>query len=222
MSAADRQATIEAYQEAIALARSSSGFIEQALNALLTMADALMQVQDGKRAIEALTDDDFKTLEKSLPGAVIFREEIAGVKPDVPYFARLAARLGDAADRAFIAALSATRPESVWPVYLERQTDYSGCTRFGSLALVRAYRDWSTFAEHHPGRYVQAAKNELDDVSQQLTGSTCACGNAASVRTELERFIRDFGAAPIRSHVEQRLDAVKQGRSEIRMNCVSG
>jgi hypothetical protein len=69
---------------------------------------------------------------------------------------------------------------------------------------------------------VQAAKDELDDIGRQLTNSTCACGDAVSVRRELERFIRDFGAAPIRSLVEQRLDDVKAGRSPIRMNCVSG
>jgi hypothetical protein len=71
------------------------------------------------------------------------REEVVFVEPDADYFVTLARAHGDAADRAFFSALKVTYPDSVWPVYVEQQTDAGGCTRFGSGALVEAYRSWS-------------------------------------------------------------------------------
>ena len=161
-------------------------------------------------------------LKRELPSALINREEVVFVEPDPAYFAKLAAARGDSADRAFFAALKATYPEPVWPVYIEQQTDYSGCTRFGSMSLVDTYHAWAQFQRGFHDRYVAAAKHEVDKVIEHLTESTCACGTKASVEQELERFLESVPASPARAKVDQRLGAVLAGRSDVRTSCVSG
>ena len=102
-----------------------------------------MRVRDGDTALESLSADAFTRLTVELKGAVINREEVVLVEPDVDYFQALAAARGDDADRAFFAALKATYPSSVWPVYVDQKTDFGGCTRFGSMSLVGTYTRWT-------------------------------------------------------------------------------
>ena len=171
--------------------------------------------------LESLDDAEFKNLQR-LQGLLINREEVVFIKPDVDYFTKLAAARGDEADRAFFAALKATYPESVWPIYIEQQTDYSGCTRFGGMTLVEAYRVWLEFQRRFPDRYVNGAKEETEAVLHELTQSTCACGNAAGVEQELEQFLRRFPESPARVRIDQRLQSLRNRRSDIRPNCTSG
>ena len=155
-------------------------------------------------------------------GAIVNREEVVFIEPDPDYFTKLAAARGDGADRAFFSALKATYPESVWPLYVEQQTDYGGCTRFGSMTLVETYRTWFAFQRTFRGRYAAGAQKETDAVIEQLTTSTCACGDLASVETELQRFRRQFPTSPARARIDQRLQTLRAGRSEIRTSCVAG
>jgi hypothetical protein len=221
LSMAD-QAAVDAYRSAIRAAESgrSSRGIEAAFSALVSMREALMQVRNGKDVLESLPDEEFQRLGHELPGAIVNREEVVFVEPDPGYFAKLAASRGDRADRAFFSALKATYPESVWPVYVDQQTDYSGCTRFGSL--VETYRAWFDFQRKFPGRYAAGAKKETDVVIEHLTTSTCACGDLASVENELQRFLRTFPTSSARAKVGQRLQALRARRSDIRPGCVAG
>jgi hypothetical protein len=208
--ASDRT-TIARYQAAI-----KSGAIESAFNELTSLGETL------PRVLESLSDRDFEQLQRDLPGAIVNREEILFVEPDVDYFVKLAASLGDAADRRFFVAFKMTYPESVWPAYAEQQTDYSGCTAFGSGKLVEAYRVWSQFQTDLPNRYAGGVRRELDRVSRELAESTCACGDPASIQSELQGFIQIFPNSPIRAKVEERLNALKTGKSDIRAGCISG
>src|SRR5262245_7578500 len=208
--ASDRTA-IARYQAAI-----RSGAIESAFNELASLDETL------PRVLESLSDRDFQQLERDLPGAIVNREEVLFVEPEVDYFVKIAAAQGDAADRRFFAALKMTYPESVWPSYMEQQTDYSGCTAFGSGKLVEAYRLWSQFQTDLPNRYAGAVRKELDRVSRELAESTCACGDPMSIQSELRRFIQMFPNSPIRPTVEERLNALKTGKSDIRAGCISG
>jgi hypothetical protein len=131
--------------------------------------------------VAADPEEEFRPLAR-LPGAIVSRDEVVLVEPDPDYFVRLAASRGDRADRAFASALKRTYPQSVWPVYNERQTDYSGCTRFGSLTLVDAYRVWTAFQHTFPGRYVDPVAKDVDAVVRELTTSTCAW-NSTSLPT---------------------------------------
>jgi len=218
------QAAVETYRAAIRSAASgrSPGGIESAFSALASMREALLEVRNGLTVLESLPDEDFGRLGRDLPGVVINRDETVYVTPDVDYFMALATARGDEADRAYCAALKATYPKSVWPVYASQQTDFSGCTRFGSLSLVDTYRIWSDFQRKFPRRYVMGAKKEIDAAMEDLTESTCACGGKAAIERELRQFLRDFPTSSIRVKIDQRLGALRAGHSDIRLNCHSG
>ena len=183
-----------------------------------------MRRRDGQTAtmVELLSDEEFARLERDVPGAVIGREEVVFVRPDPDYFVKLAAVRGGEADRAFFAALQATYPDGVWPSYVAQQTDYSGCTRFGSMSLVETYRAWSDFQRRYPTRYGEGAGREMNAVLEALTHSTCACGDMTAVDQELDSFVRTFPDSPAQPLVKQRLDAVRAGRSDVRASCLSG
>ena len=219
---ADR-AAIQAYQSAIKSAETGRGAIEAAYSALASVRETLMRVRNGRDTVlEGMSDEEFTRLQRELPGVLVNREEIVFIKPDVDYFSKLAAARGDAADRAFFSALKQTYPDSVWPAYVEQQTDYSGCTRFGSRSLVQTYRTWSEFQRAYPNRYAAAAAEQAAAVLNELTQSTCACGETPGVQQELEEFLRNFPASAARVKVEERLQALRNGRSDIRTRCTSG
>jgi hypothetical protein len=218
---ASGQAAIGAYQTAITSAETGlkARAVEAAFTALAAVREALMGPAATRGTVlESLSDDTFRRV-AALPGAIVNREEVLLVEPDPTYYLKLAARRGDAGDRAFFAALKATYPDSVWPVYVDRQTDLGGCTRFGSGALVDTYRRWSAFQRAFPARYVAAARKEIDDVSTQLTESNCACGDAASVQDELQRFLAAFRTSRIGATVDRRLQDVRAGRPAVRTKC---
>lgn len=218
------QAAVDFYRSAITSAESgrSPRAIEAAFSALVSMREALMQVRSGQNVLESLSDEEFQRLGRDLPGAILNRDEVVFVEPDPDYFTRVAAARGDGADRAFFSAFKATYPESVWPLYVEQQTDYGGCTRFGSMTLVETYRTWFDFQRTFRGRYAAGAQKETDAVIEQLTTSTCACGDLPSVERELKRFRRRFPTSPARAKIDQRLQAFRARRSEIRTSCVAG
>ena len=218
------QAAVDFYRSAITSAESgrSSRGIEAAFFALVSMREALMQVRNGQNVLESLPDEEFRRLGRDLRGAILNRDEVVFVEPNPDYFTTLAAARGDGADRAFFSAFKATYPKSVWPLYVEQQTDYGGCTRFGSMTLVETYRTWFDFQRTFRGRYAAGAQKETDAVIEQLTTSTCACGDLASVERELQRFRRRFPTSPARTKIDQRLQALRARRSEIRTSCVAG
>jgi hypothetical protein len=217
LSTSDR-AAVERYRSAIKSAESgaSARAVEAAFAAIGPVDKALTQ------KLESLSDEEFKRLQQELPGLLVNREEIVFIKPDVAYFTKLAAARGDDADRAFFAALKATYPESVWPTYVEQQTDYAGCTRFGSMSLVETYRVWSEFQRKYPDRYPAPASEEASAVLGELTGSTCACGDRAAIERELDQFLRTFLASSARARIEERLQDLRGGRSNVRTQCIGG
>jgi hypothetical protein len=172
--------------------------------------------------LESLSDEDFRQLSVAIPGAWINREETVFVAPDPDYFLKLAGSRGDATDGSFFSALKATYPESVWPVYIKQQTDYSGCTLYGSGKLVDMYQQWSRFQRTFPDRYKAPVRERLEDISRQLTDSTCACEDASSVEKELQQFLQAFPTSTLRPRITERLQALRNGRSNIRARCISG
>ena len=220
-----RQA-VDAYRNAIAAAESAATprGVESAFAAIRDLEKVLLaDVPGGTRTvIESLPETDFALLEQ-LPGVWVQRTEILSVHPAADFFVQLSARNGDEADRRFAAALAATYHFVRWPVYIQPQTDYSGCTAFGEGTLLETYLAWSAMERDFPGRYVSAVARERDKVAEEITRSTCACGDAASVVAELER----IGAAltpadPILATVDERLAALDGSRSNIRFGCISG
>jgi hypothetical protein len=217
--------SVDAYRHAIAAleAHAKGQRIEPAYDALMKVREFLMRPgEDGRTVLESFSSETFSGLERELPGALLNRDETVFVAADPDFFVQLAVGHGDAADRQFFAALKATYPESVWPVYVDQQTDYSGCTRFGTGTLVDTFRVWSRFRARFPRRYVEAAQREFDGITEALTRSSCACSDAAAIDRELVQFLRAFRGTPTGGVVDERLQALRSGRSDIRLQCKSG
>ena len=223
LSASQREA-VDAYRAALAAleARKAGATLEEVLGRARAARRALIESADNASALEGLTPDAFAQLQRDLRGLVVNREETLIVEPDAAFFLRLAEHFGTAADRRFFSAYKATYPESVWAVYIEQQTDYSGCTVFGSGKLVEAWRLWSEVERELPGHYHDYAHAEWLKVSHELATSTCACGDRPSVERELQQFLDAFPDAPDRSVIASRLRELKEGRSNIRLQCKSG
>ncbi len=215
MPPSDR-AAVEDYRAAIAALRTRTvpRGVEAAFSKLMALSESLTRPRTGQLSVlESLSAEDFRRLNAEIPGARINREETVFVAPDPGYFVKLAGSRGDAADRGFFSALKATYPESVWPVYIEQQTDYSGCTSYGS---------GKRFQRTFPNRYVVPVRERLEDISSQLTDSTCACGDASSVEKEMQQFLRAFPTSPLGPRITERLQALRNGGSDIRAHCISG
>ena len=217
---------VDAYVEAISLAESGAtrGSIEPAMAALEDLERALLaDVPDGDASVlESLAEADFAPLAQ-LPGVLVRRVEIVFVRPGPRFFVALATRVGDEADRRFAEALAATYPDGHWPVYVEPRTDYAGCTAFGNGRLLRTYRAWSAMAHDFPDRYARLVARERTAVAEQITSSSCACGDAESVARELARIATSLTPTePILAAVDARLAALEPGRSGIRFGCVPG
>jgi hypothetical protein len=222
LSPSQREA-VDAYRAALAAleARKAGATLEKVFGRALAVHDALLASADNS-SLEGLTPDAFAQLQRDLRGLVVNREETLIVQPDADFFLSLAERVGTPADRRFFSAYKRTYANSVWPMYVEQQTDYSGCTRFGEGMLVGAYRLWLDVLRELPGAYNAPAELEWLKVEHELATSTCACGDRSSVERELQQFLDDFPAAPVRSVVAQRLREIKEGRSNIRLQCISG
>jgi len=223
LSASQREA-VDTYRAALVAleARKAGATLEGLFGSARDVKHALLESADNASALEALTPEAFAQLQRDLRGLAVNREETLTVEPDAGFFLRLAEQFGTAADRRFFSAYKATYPDSVWAVYIEQQTDYSGCTAFGSGKLVETWRLWSQVERQLPGQYHDYAHGEWLKVSHELATSTCACGDRSSVERELQQYLDGFPDAPGRSAIALRLRDLKEGRSNIRLQCISG
>jgi hypothetical protein len=215
----DWQRAVADYRVAVIAAESRRpNAIERAFDAVSTVRDTLLQGS----VLQSLSDDAFAQLVSQLRGVIINRREMQFVVPDLAYYVRLADTRGDTGDKAFFAALKATYPNSVWPVYLQRQTDAGGCARFGTLSLVESYGVWSQFKQRFPTRYDVAATDEIEAIFELLTDGNCACGTTAEVERELVEFNKRFPASAVRSEIDARLRDIRGGQAGIRTSCRAG
>ncbi len=166
---------IDAHGVTIAAAESgaSRDGVESAFVSVETLRAVLLAHEPGgkRSVIETLSEAEFAALEE-LPSVFVERVEVLVVRPEPRFFVALAERAGDRADRRFAAALAATYPNAKWPVYIQPQTDYSGCTAFGEGRLLDAYVTWSELLREFPGRYELAATEERDRVRGEIAEST--------------------------------------------------
>jgi len=223
LSAPQREG-VDAYRAALAAfeARKAGAKLEELFGCARDVKHALLESADSASTLEALTPEAFAQLQRDLRGLVVNREETLIVEADAGFFVRLAEQFGTAADRRFFSAYKATYPDSVWAVYIEQQTDYSGCTAFGSGKLVESSRLWSEVERELSGQYHDYAHGEWLKISHELATSTCACGDRSRVERELQQYLDAFPDAPDGSAIALRLRELKEGRSNIRLQCISG
>lgn len=171
--------------------------------------------------IERLDDDEFTVFKARMRGFLVNREEVVFAKPDNKFFRDLAARKGLPADIAFFDLRSRLRPDSIWAAYIEQQTDYSGCTLYGTGKLTEIYGLLGSFKEKYPSAYVQMVDDELDYVINALTMGTCACEGLPSAIKEFELFIKKYPNAEITPRLRDRKSNYDE-KSKIRPFCISG
>lgn len=157
-----------------------------------------------------------------LDGLVISTEEALFAKPDPRFFVEIGDTKGRRVDRAFFRLLARTRPDGAWPVYLEQQTDVTGCTRFENPALLSIYKGWLGFQEKFPAAYNAEVDKELREMESQLLTSSCACGSKASVIHGLEKISNAIPKASITLGIKKRLQAIRAGTATFRFSCISG
>ena len=174
--------------------------------------------------LEDLDDTTFARVQSTMRGFALFRDETLGdgALPDASFFTALARARGLNADTAFFHAMTATHPYGTFPIYVRQQTDYSGCTDYGSGRLVATYGLWQAFIARYPGRYATWATEELENVEEELTIGNCACGDRASVLKEMEAFVQRFPHATIAPRVRERASVIRAKADSIRYQCVSG
>jgi hypothetical protein len=173
-------------------------------------------------ALESMPEVELQALRKQLPGFILNRDEALIAGPEPSYFLDLAKRFGQPSDRGFFVLQSRSRPDGVWPVYIEQQTDYSGCTLFGQGKLVDSYRSWRHFRSEFPRTYARFVTRALADIEEQVAQSTCACGDPDSVSRELAEFAAAFPESAGAAAAASRARAIREHRSTIRFNCLSG
>ena len=214
-------AEVEAYSRELVMISSNpnaGGGVEGLLRLGRDASYALVMPPKGSEASvqESLSDEALQALSLKMRGFMID----ADMEPEPDFFLALAKRSNDPANVEFFEAYKKTKPEK-WPVYVEQQTDYSGCTRYGILSLVNTYALWDGYRNKYPARYQKEVRDFIHDIEFELDG-TCACKDYKSVTIELETFIRKFPQAKITARLRERLDQIRQGKSDMGEHCHSG
>lgn len=160
--------------------------------------------------------------EMRVEGLLISTEEALFAKPSPQFFADLARRKGRPVDRTFFELLVKTRPDGIWPLYIEQQTDVTGCTRFENPELVSVYKGWVGFQKRFPEPYNAQVRTELRDLEDEILTSTCACGARAATIEGLKSLANAFPGTAIALGIEKRLQTIQAGKAQLRFNCLSG
>lgn len=175
-----------------------------------------------KPIIEQLSDEDYAFMEKNMKGYVVNREEVILVEPDIRFFSKLASKVGTEQDRIYFSFMLKVMPEGFWPVYIMRQTDVGGCIEFGNGLLSTLYKEASDIVPKLSGYYRKQLDGTIEDIGDQLTTGTCACGKIASVKRELQTFLEMNPKASIADRVRARMNVLQRGGHVIRENCIGG
>jgi hypothetical protein len=171
--------------------------------------------------IEALSDANYSLLLKKMKGFTINREEILFIEPRAEFFSRLAQTHGTRSDLTFFTLLHQIKPGNVWRVYIEPQTDVTGCTIYGNGILTKLYGKALRFKKTYPQAFTADINDEIDEILEQFSEGGCSCGSRSGVVREFQLFIRTF---PRDKHTPKIKKALKTfiDRGDFRFNCHSG
>jgi hypothetical protein len=172
--------------------------------------------EHGLSPVEAMDDSAAEHAQRILPGLIIIRsDEGNGAAPNDSFFLQLAHRRGTPSDTAFF-HLRNTYGTYSWT---QMVTDYSGCTRFGSGDLVRAWKGWSGYRRRYPTHYSLTVRETLEEIESELLQGDCVCGGKEDLVRELQLFVDGLPRDTLVSRVRSRMEAVRRGDVRIRYNC---
>lgn len=172
--------------------------------------------------IPDLSETDYKFVKKHLKGFVVNRQEVIVVEPDTAFFRALAEKHGTDNDRLFSQFLHEWMPAGTWPVYINLQTDFGGCTRFGDGFLAELYLKGNKLLPQMTGYYAREITKIVKEVSFELTAGTCACRDRQSVIKEFEMFLDFNSGSELSGAIKNRLEKVREKRDSIRYYCSAG
>lgn len=69
--------------------------------------------------------------------------------------------------------------------------------------------------------YVEEVRAQMSEIERRVGEDTCACDGRAGVIRELSAFAKAFPSSPAHVRVVKRLDAIAQGKADVRFNCAS-
>lgn len=216
--------SVDEYSRAIRT--DSTADVERLYRMGLGVADDLMSKAGSKSigpytetlvVLETLSDADFEATQRKMEGFFVFRELAEGVIVNPEFFERLSRERGDRVSLDFFKTLRETSDsESVgFPAYIRQTTDFSGCTRFGSLELVRCYRLLTAFRGRHPDRYADRMGELVGDLEREFTDAINSCGDKEGVEKEFRAFLGEFPTSTIAPRVHERLDSLEKGTLEM-------
>lgn len=195
--------------------------LDDLLGDVRTMKRRLMREIGDETVLEGMSDAAFERMQALAEGVIISREEALIVEPDSRAFYALAQKYGRRTDVAFFWIFEQTYGGTAWPSYVQQLTDVTGCTDFASGKLVALYRWWWSFREKHPEDYVEEVRAQMSEIERRVGEDTCACDGRAGVIRELSAFAKAFPSSPAHVRVVKRLDAIAQGKADVRFNCAS-
>lgn len=168
--------------------------------------------------LEQFDQATYEKLQKMMAGFVVTREEFVAVRPLADFFLKLAREKGADADWMFFELFKKTYPDSIWPVYVNRLTDITGCTSFVGNRLSDLYGAWTTFQARYPHQYRRASRRELARLQEALQ-SDCPCDPESVVRSALQSFLNEHPHSPPAPAVAARIAALTNHESGIRFKC---
>jgi hypothetical protein len=149
-------------------------------------------VSDKLEDIESLDEGEYAKLKSRMKGYAVNSEEILFIEPDVDYFVKLANKRGTKTDIAFFAFLKRLKPDSVWPAYIEQETDFGGCTRYGNGLSTGLYKKAIQFRKTFPTSYAGDVKKAVEDIIQNFKENPYTCSSRADILKEYRLFIKTF------------------------------
>jgi hypothetical protein len=205
--------SVRTYEKALADFESGKGRFESAFSS------GLVAAQDLERILEKLSDSEISIAQKAMRGFYLNREEFVAVVPEPEFFKALVRKSKIGADRDFIDMYFRTKPDGLWDIYIEQQTDITGCTQFNGT-LTQAYKDWAAFRKKHPDAYAAHVTSALNGVVAALINAGCICGDKAGFKKELQEFPLDELSTEEKDKIRARL--APNADRQLHFSCMSG
>lgn len=202
--------------------------LDQLINSQDSMASIEAVYEQGRSAaaeimstMEGLSTSEYQAAGQKMKGFRFNRSEVLFVQPHAGFWLDLAKKRGGQADVLFFQNYKNTFRDGIWKIYVQPQTDYSGCTEFGDKELVWLYGKWTSYVQQFPGVYTSSVNELIKEIEHELTAGDCACYEKEKVLQEFELFLKTFPAAEIAPRIRQRIADIQNNESGMKFNCIA-
>ncbi len=173
---------------------------EKGTDAILALADALGYDES------ELDPKWLKSVREKMEGFDINpNTETFVASPKLEFFLALVKMRDNPQDIAFFELFLKTKPDGNWPIYIQQETDLSGCTVYDGT-LSKLHQGWSEFQKKYPKSFVKMSRDFLGNIEQHLNENHCSCTKMAEpILKELQNFIQINPKLPITLKIIKRV-----------------